>query len=180
MKGIGWRKPVKLVSAEPRGDVMVLTFDGRIRPDDGNDIPQGFSIAGEDGKFYMAHARYRAWETEDYWETGHRTIHVWSPLVEKPVAVRYGWANSPMGNLKLNGHQDLPYPSFRTDSWDLPETDDPAAKALETAEWKAREAEAAERLETRRTEEAKRAIEIIERLKTLSVPIEDAQKKTGE
>ena len=176
VKGIGWLKPVKLISAVPRGDVMVLTFDGRIMPDDGSKIPRGFSIAGEDGKFYMAHARYEPWEKKDMWTKGYRTIHVWSPLVKKPVAVRYGWANSPMGNLKVNGYQDMPFPSFRTDNWDIPESDDPAEKS---DDGKARKAEAEQRLEYRLTEEAKRGVEILERLKTLGMPPTDAARKNA-
>jgi sialate O-acetylesterase len=166
LKGIQWRS-AKLISAERQGDVMVLTFDGRVKPDDGSGIPRGFSIAGEDGKFYMAHARYQGWEGQSYWTHGHRTIHIWSPLVEKPFAVRYGWAGSPMGNLKCDGDQDVPVPSFRTDSWDLPESDDPEVILLTGGEGNARKEDAANRLEYRRTEEAKRAVEMLERLKTL-------------
>jgi sialate O-acetylesterase len=146
---------------------MVLTFDSRIKPDDGSGIPRGFSIAGEDGKFYRAHARYQDWGDQSYWTHGHRTIHVWSPLIEKPVAVRYGWAGSPMGNLKYDGDQDLPVPSFRTDSWDFPESDDPAVNPKDLPEGYDRKWEPEARLEYRRTEEAKRAVEILERLQTL-------------
>jgi sialate O-acetylesterase len=166
VKGVYWDS-AELISAEPRGDVMVLTFDARVHPDDRNSIVEGFSIAGEDGKFYMAHARYQDWGENSYWTHGHRTIHVWSPLVEKPVAVRYGWATSPMGNLKCNGHQDLPFTSFRTDDWDLPESDDPEVSLMDSAEGKLRKEDAEQRLEYRRAEEAKHAVEILERIKTL-------------
>jgi len=47
-----------LVSAEPQGEVMVLTFDKPVLPDDLSIIPEGFSIAGADGKFYLAHAAF--------------------------------------------------------------------------------------------------------------------------
>jgi len=50
-----------------------------------------------------------------------KKIYVWSPLVKEPVAVRYAWATSPMGNLKVNGRDYLPLHSFRTDNWDWPE-----------------------------------------------------------
>ena len=46
------------------------------------------------------------------------------------VAVRYAWARSPMGNLKVNGKPWLPLQSFRTDAWDWPESEDPAQEAL--------------------------------------------------
>jgi sialate O-acetylesterase len=159
-------KPVKLSSAVPQDDVIVLTFDGAVKPDDGSNILEGFSIADESGKFYLAYARYQPWEKKDGRTKGYRTIHVWSPLVKKPVAVRYGWSNCPEGNLKVNEMQDMPLQSFRTDTWDAPESDDPGSPLDRTQE-KERKAEAEQRLAYRRTEEAKRALEIIERLKTL-------------
>jgi len=161
--GVRW-ETASLVSAEPQGDEMILTFDKRVTPDDKNTILCGFSIAGEDGKFYMAHARHRA--EGSYWDRT-KIIHVWSPLVEKPVAVRYGWAWSPMGNLKVGEHQDLPIPSFRTDNWDWPESEDPEVSAVGRAEGNEMKEEAIERCEYRRTEEARRAVEILERIKTL-------------
>jgi sialate O-acetylesterase len=62
----------------------------------------GFSIAGEDGKFVWADA-----------EIEGDTVVVWSDKVQKPVAVRYGWAGNPECNLynKLG----LPAVPFRTD-----------------------------------------------------------------
>jgi sialate O-acetylesterase len=159
-----WRE-VKLLSAEPQGDEFILKFDGGISPDNRSSIPEGFSIAGEDGKFYMAHARLRA-------EKGHpskvpNTIHVWSPVVKAPVAVRYAWASSPMGNLTHMGSQDRPFTSFRTDSWDWPESDDPEVVMVDRAKGNEMKADAAERLEYRHSEEAKLGVQVYERLKTL-------------
>ncbi len=156
-----------LLSAEPKGDVMVLKFDKRVKPDDRSGLREGFSIAGEDGKFYMAHAKQAEYEG-NYWKNGDREIHVWSPLVDKPVAVRYAWANSPIGNLKMDGDQDVPFPSFRTDGWEFPANyDDFSERALSRTQAKERKEDAEARLEHRRMEEAKRAVEILERLKTL-------------
>ena len=170
LKGMRWDS-ASLVSATPQGDEMVLTFDKKVMPDDRSSIPRGFSIAGEDGKFYMAHARYQAKEGQNRWTDAQtyntNIIHLWSPLVAKPVAVRYGWATSPMGNLKVDGHQSLPLQNFRTDAWDWPESDDPAVSAVGRAEGKEMDREAAEQLEFRRTEEAKRGVEILERIKLL-------------
>jgi sialate O-acetylesterase len=163
VKGVYW-STAELVSEECRDDEMILTFDQRVTPDDKDTILRGFSIAGEDGKFYMAHARHRAGGS--YWDRT-KIIHVWSPLVEQPVAVRYGWAWSPMGNLKVNEHPDRPIPSFRTDSWDYPESEDPTESVVGRGDANEMKKEAEERLEYRRTAEAKRALEIIERLKTL-------------
>jgi len=64
--GVRW-ETAELVSAEPQGDEMILTFNKRVTSDDKNTILRGFSIAGEDGKFYMAHARHRA--EGSYWNT---------------------------------------------------------------------------------------------------------------
>ena len=121
---INWDR-ASLVSSEPQGDRMVLTFDKPVIPDDMSTAIEGFSIAGEDGKFYLGHATWPLKKDSGVWNTANKsfentTIEVWSPLVEKPVAVRYGWATSPMGNLKVNGKPWPPLHSFRTDTWDWP------------------------------------------------------------
>jgi sialate O-acetylesterase len=64
-----------------------------------------FAIAGEDQKFVWAEARI----------DGHSVV-VSSPLVSKPVAVRYAWANNPEGANLYNG-AGLPASPFRTDDW---------------------------------------------------------------
>ncbi len=69
---------------------------------------QGFTIAGADQKFVNAQAEIR-----------RDSVVVWSPLVTKPVAVRYGWADYPVGN--LFNRAGLPASPFRTDDW-LPKT----------------------------------------------------------
>jgi sialate O-acetylesterase len=160
------------VSAERDGDEMVLTFDKPVMPDDMSTIPKGFAIAGEDGEFYMARARFKLKKDVCVWNTANKsfdatTIHVWSPLVAKPVAVRYGWATSPMGNLKVTGKSWLPLASFRTDDWDWPESEDPTVSAVDRGKSRAMNEKAAERRESRRQREAEKAVEILERLKTL-------------
>jgi hypothetical protein len=72
-----------------------------------------------------------------------------------------------MGNLKVNGQPWLPLQSFRTDAWDWPESDDPEATLVDRAKSGEMNADAAQRLEYRKMEEAKRAVEILDRLKTL-------------
>jgi len=162
----------ELVSAGRDGEQMVLTFDKEVMSDDMSMVPEGFSIADKSGKFYMAHAAYPFRKDAGIWNTPNKScdatkIIVWSPLVKNPVAVRYAWASSPLGNLKVNGKPWQPLHSFRTDKWDWPESEDPAAEAVTRAQSKEMAAEAAARFEFRSTEEAKRAVEIIERLKTL-------------
>jgi len=79
---------------------------------EGNAPLEGFIIAGADRRWYPAQARHTKLD-------GKWCIEVWSPLVEDPVAVRYGWANWPTGNLV--GRNRLPAPTFRTDDWPLAE-----------------------------------------------------------
>jgi sialate O-acetylesterase len=160
----------KLLSAETKGDEIILTYDKRVHPDDSGTILEGFSLAGEDGKFYMAHARNST--KGEFWDAA-KVVHVWSPLVPNPVAVRYAWGHAPMGNLKVQGHPDMPLPEFRTDSWDLPETEDYLVDAISKETGKQWDDDGKARLEYRRAEEAKRALEIIERLKTLGQPTEE-------
>ena len=68
---------------------------------------KGFTICGADKKFANAQA-----------EISGDTVVVTSPEVKEPVAVRYGWANFPLGN--LFNKEDLPASPFRTDDLPLP------------------------------------------------------------
>jgi sialate O-acetylesterase len=79
---------------------------------EGNAEFQGFIIAGSDQRWYPATARHAKLD-------GKCCIEVLSDLVEDPVAVRYGWANWPTGNMV--GRERLPVPVFRTDNWPIPE-----------------------------------------------------------
>jgi sialate O-acetylesterase len=163
-----WDTPT-IPKVEVKGDMMIVRFADKERPqpDDGSSILEGFSIAGEDGKFFMAHARYEPWGKDETWTKGWQTIRVWSPMVEKPVALRYGWATSPMGNLKLRGDQDIPFPSFRTDDWDLPESEDPGESVLTKGWNNERKADAQARLEARRLKEADMGRALLEQIETL-------------
>jgi sialate O-acetylesterase len=64
---------------------------------------KGFAVAGEDGRFVWGDAAIRG-----------DAVVVSSPEVKKPVAVRYGWANNPDGN--LYNAEGLPASPFRTDT----------------------------------------------------------------
>jgi sialate O-acetylesterase len=66
----------------------------------------GFTIAGSDHKFVKAQA-----------EIHDGKVIVWSPHVKQPVAVRYGWANYPVGNLW--NQEGLPASPFRTDDFPM-------------------------------------------------------------
>jgi sialate O-acetylesterase len=69
-------------------------------------IPLGFTVAGDDHKFTNALAEIK----------GDKVV-VWSPNVEKPVAVRFGWANYPY--VDLWNKDGLPASPFRTDEFPL-------------------------------------------------------------
>jgi sialate O-acetylesterase len=151
---------------------MVLTFDKKVMPDDMSVTPVGFSIADASGKFYRAHAAYPLTKDVGIWNVANKNfdatrIRLWSPLVKTPVAVRYAWATSPMGNLKVNGKPWLPLPSFRTDAWDWLESEDPTESRVSRAKNRAMNQEAMERCGHRRSYEARQAEVILERLTTL-------------
>lgn len=65
----------------------------------------GFVIAGADEKFVLADARIDG-----------NSVVVSSPVVPKPIAVRYDFANFTQAN--LYNKEGLPAFSFRTDTWD--------------------------------------------------------------
>ena len=69
----------------------------------GGDL-QGFEIAGADRKFHWANASIEG-----------NSVVVSSPGVPEPVAVRYGWGDSPQCN--LYNVEGLPASPFRTDRW---------------------------------------------------------------
>ena len=64
-----------------------------------------FYIAGENRVFYPAKVK----------QDGNK-IHLSSPKVKHPVAVRYNWANN--ANATIYNKQGLPALPFRTDDWD--------------------------------------------------------------
>ncbi|MEO0475529.1 MAG: sialate O-acetylesterase [Planctomycetota bacterium] len=169
--GVHWES-AKLISTETLGDEIVLTFDQPVMPHDMSTIPKGFAVADEDGKYYKAYARFRLKKDQSVWNTANKSfettvIHVWSPLVEKPIAVRYAWAVSPQSNLYVQGKPWAPLTSFRTDNWDLPESDDPAESAITRSVGRGLQEEAKQRNAERLQKEAEMGVVIMERLKTL-------------
>jgi sialate O-acetylesterase len=67
--------------------------------------PTGFAVAGKDRKFVWADARIDG-----------GTVLVSAKSIEKPVAVRYAWADNPVCNLYNSA--GLPASPFRTDDWE--------------------------------------------------------------
>lgn len=70
-----------------------------------SDTLKGFGICGSDKKFVWANAVIKG-----------KTVILSNPQINNPIAVRYDWANNPIGNLynKLG----LPTMPFRTDCWE--------------------------------------------------------------
>lgn len=84
-----------------------VTFDhvgGALRAFDYGDI-RGFAVAGEDKQWHWATAQI----------VPPNKVLVSSPEVKKPVAVRYGWADNPVCNLRSTNN--LPVTPFRSDDW---------------------------------------------------------------
>ena len=98
------------------GDSVVVTFkgmgEGLMKLPDEEAI--GFMIAGEDRQFVEAVAHI----------VGPNEISVWSAEVERPVAVRYGWANNPSVN--IYSEDGLPLSPFRTDDWEQADENSPS------------------------------------------------------
>ena len=114
-EAIVW-ETAQLLSAVPEDGKILLTFDKPVLPDDFGSELEGFSIADQSGIFYMAEAVSKAVKDKN---ERNKQILVSSRLVTDPVAVRYAWARSPMGNLKVNGIPWQPLHSFRTDQIDF-------------------------------------------------------------
>ncbi len=74
-----------------------------------NSVDQlAFSPISQDQKFVWAQARL----------IGKDKVEVWADGIEKPVAARYAWADSPVCNLyRKDGSITLPVTPFRTDDF---------------------------------------------------------------
>ena len=71
------------------------------------DTITGFAVAGEDRKWH--------WATATIDKERKNRVWVSSPDVPSPIAVRYGWADYPVVNLKNS--EGLPASPFRSDWW---------------------------------------------------------------
>jgi len=109
----------------------------------------GFAVAGEDRIWRPATSVTRNGK--------QRVLEVRRVHVKDPVAVRYGWGNTPGGNA---GNRGLPMLTFRTDDWPLPSSwpvDESEAEAL-AARKKARRERIEKELAKRRLTDAKMAL----------------------
>jgi sialate O-acetylesterase len=92
-------------SMQIRGKKIVISFDhigGGLTTAKGQPLT-GFSIAGADGKFMWAKAGIE-----------NNKVIVWNDQIAEPVAVRYAWADNPVG-ANLQNKEGLPASPFRTD-----------------------------------------------------------------
>ena len=117
---VAW-EPVLLEGTEILNDKIIITFNKKVKTSDDRTIV-GFSIAGKDGRFFPAKAKFVQMQNANGQKVDDRTkIEVWSSLCANPTEVRYAWARNPMANLIDNGARMMPVPLFRTDNWDYPE-----------------------------------------------------------
>ncbi|WP_083492767.1 sialate O-acetylesterase [Lyngbya aestuarii] len=103
-KDLVWSGPV-YQSVEFKENQAIVTFDsaGKGLKIKGDQL-KGFAVAGSNHRFFWADGKIE----------GNRVI-LTSEAVKQPVAVRYGWANNPIGNLYNSA--ELPAFPFRTDNW---------------------------------------------------------------
>lgn len=86
----------------------ILTFKNRgkyLTTSDKNGYVRGFEVAGSDHNFYYASAVIDG-----------NNVTVCSPKVDKPVAVRYAWADD-VSDANVFSNDGYPLAPFRTDSW---------------------------------------------------------------
>jgi sialate O-acetylesterase len=89
-------------------DSIIIPFthtDGQL-VSRGGDLEE-FWIAGRDQKFYAAEAKL----------VGSAVV-VKSPLISRPIAVRYAWSDNPEG-ANLYNAAGFPTAPFRTDDWPI-------------------------------------------------------------
>lgn len=120
---LGW-EPAECIAVDRKADRIILTFSKEIKASDDRPF-DGFAIAGENGHFYPAQAKYFV---KDKDKVGNDIIDktkivITNDLVPAPKEVRYAWARNPYGNVVNDAIRErvIPLPSFRTDSWNYPE-----------------------------------------------------------
>ncbi len=94
-------KAPQCISMQKMGNKIVLKFDDDLTTTSVAIL--GFIIGDADGDFDQAVARM----------ADSRTLELYSPLVKKPVCVRYDWADFPNGN--LYSRHGIPVAPFATD-----------------------------------------------------------------
>lgn len=96
-------------SIEIKGNKALIHFKhvaGGLTLNGDSDFVESFAIAGSDKKFYWAKGEI----------LDENTVVLSADEVNKPIAVRFGWANNP-DKLNLFNKAGLPAVPFRTDDW---------------------------------------------------------------
>ncbi len=89
---------------EVKKNTVVMSFSNAQNGFLQKEKPNGFFIAGADQRFFPAESKIVG-----------NTIVVWSKSVPQPVAVRYAFSNTAIGN--VFSKEGLPLTPFRTDEW---------------------------------------------------------------
>ncbi|MDP4251914.1 MAG: sialate O-acetylesterase [Bacteroidota bacterium] len=109
-EGIVYKSPVfKAMDVQKGKAIISFENPGSGLQSKGGTITELY-IAGSDKIFYPANAKII-----------HDQLTVWSKSVPRPVAVRYAFGNTAIGNLLSK--DGLPVTAFRTDSWDVDTTE---------------------------------------------------------
>ena len=106
-EAVVYRGPV-FRQARAEGGQLVVAFDapgGVLAVRGGGNAPQGFEVAGADGRFHPAHARIVG-----------DTVVLHSDAVPAPDSARYAWSDNP-AQADLVGRDGLPASPFRTREW---------------------------------------------------------------
>jgi sialate O-acetylesterase len=119
MKQIRWMPPTLTAMQVENGRILLTLNDDTAPYNDGPIL--GFAIAGKDGKFQPASARFleKAMDGRNRPQTDKHVIVLASPLVSEPVHFRYAWGRNPLANLKSADHTDIPFATQRSDNWTL-------------------------------------------------------------
>jgi Domain of unknown function (DUF303). len=91
----------RLESVGTEDNSLILSFSSTGSGLDANSLLQGFALAGEDGNFIWARAVV----------INHNTVKVWHPDINKPITVRYAWADNPV-HANLRNKEGLPASPF--------------------------------------------------------------------
>jgi len=119
MQQIRWLPPTIKEMRVENGSI-VLTLNEDTAPY--NDGPiLGFAIAGKDGKFQPATAKFleKGKDGRNRPQSDKQVITLSSPLVPEPIHYRYAWCRNPLGNLKSADHTDIPLETQRSDDWSI-------------------------------------------------------------
>jgi len=118
-KEIRWRPPMLQETRIEPGQI-VLQLDTDAGPYHDGPI-EGFAIAGEDGRFQPAKAKWLTVNNDQHNrpQDVRSAIVLNSPLVPVPIYFRYAWGRNPLANLKSVDHTDLPLPTLRNDTFSI-------------------------------------------------------------